>query len=458
MCDGGSPFFYLADTAWLLFNKLTEDDARKLFVDRSSKGFTVVQACVFRDLFKPNTANVAGVKPFASDDDMRAVRLNPDWVAHVVRVTKIAAEYGLTMGLLPTWGDKWNEHSNSAGPVIMDRASAREYCCGLSDALGECENVIWILGGDSPVRTQAEADTIRAMADGIRSGRSADHLISFHPEGQSSSAIFHSEPWLDFNAIQSSHFKPNFPNYLHIERLHAERPTKPVIDLEANYERIPMFLTAWHGLQPKMDVVFSAYDVRKAYYRSVLAGAAGHTYGCEPIRQVHRKGDKVHGAEGESMMTWDVALGEPGSGQLKLLKDTLLSRSYFTRTPAQELLRSYTQQPAWADPMGVGIPFAAQENTDPVSHIRVARCTNGSYLYVYMPVRQLLYLDVSGLASKHLRLTAHDPASGDVVDTFDFDMPRVEDTGATYATRVEDGMLFYVPRTDLDSFIIIDAI
>ena len=38
----GTPFFYLADTAWMLFNKLTEDEARALFKDRAAKGFTVV--------------------------------------------------------------------------------------------------------------------------------------------------------------------------------------------------------------------------------------------------------------------------------------------------------------------------------------------------------------------------------------------------------------------------------
>jgi hypothetical protein len=38
----GTPFFYLADTAWMLTNKLTEEEARRLFADRSAKGFTVI--------------------------------------------------------------------------------------------------------------------------------------------------------------------------------------------------------------------------------------------------------------------------------------------------------------------------------------------------------------------------------------------------------------------------------
>jgi hypothetical protein len=147
----GTPFFFLADTVWMLFNKLTEEEARSLFADRAAKGFTVIQSVVFRDLFQPNTPNVSGVRPFLDEADMRAGRMNPDWIQHVVRITCVAAEYGLVMGLLPTWGDKWNEHSNSAGPVVFDRTTGRRYCRSISDALGCCENVIWILGGDSPI-------------------------------------------------------------------------------------------------------------------------------------------------------------------------------------------------------------------------------------------------------------------------------------------------------------------
>ena len=133
--EDGAPFFYLADTVWMLFNKLKVHEARQLFEDRAKKGFTVIQSVIFRDLFTPNTANAYGITPFATEKDMYAVRMNPEWMDHVETLTSIAGEYGLTMGILPTWGDKWNEHSNSAGPVIMDMESARDYEKYLSDRL-----------------------------------------------------------------------------------------------------------------------------------------------------------------------------------------------------------------------------------------------------------------------------------------------------------------------------------
>ena len=454
----GSPFFYLADTAWLLFGKLTPDEADELFADRAAKGFTAVQACVFRDLFEPNTPNAAGVRPFATEEDMRAVRMDPAWLAFVVAVVRRAGERGLTMALLPTWGDKWNEHSNSAGPVIMDRDRARRYCRQVSDALAGCENVIWVLGGDSPIRSQADADTIAAMAEGLRAGGSADRLITFHPEGQDSTAALHAQPWLDVAATQSSHFRLNFPNYTHVERLFHARPIKPVIDLEANYEGIPLFATAWHGLQAPADAVFSAYDVRKSYHRAVLAGAAGHAYGAEPVRQVFRPGDRNHGAEGGPLPTWREGLALPGSSQLGLLKRELLGRSYVSRVPAQELVKPHRQMAAWADPLNVGIPSAVQTNTDPVARISAARCTEGSWIMAYMPVRQMLWLDVGGLASERLRLRVFDPETGALLDDRELDKPRAYSQPKYVPMHDEDGLLLYVPTRDLDTLFVVDAL
>ena len=42
--DQGKPFFWLADTAWELFHRLTRDEARRYFANRSQKGFNVIQA------------------------------------------------------------------------------------------------------------------------------------------------------------------------------------------------------------------------------------------------------------------------------------------------------------------------------------------------------------------------------------------------------------------------------
>lgn len=444
----GAPYFVLADTSWMLFGKLREEEIRRYFEDRSAKGFTTVQACVFRDLFEPNTPNAYGVRPFASDEDLHAARLNQDWIDYVLRMTKVAAEYGLVMALLPTWGDKWHPHSNSAGPVIMDRESGKRYCRTLSDAFGSCDNVIWVLGGDSPIRTTEHTAIIRSMAEGLREGKSGDRLITFYPPGIQSSAIFHSEEWLDFNVMQTGHHKLNTAGYLHIERYFNEPPFKPCFDMEANYEYMPMFSigekTSSGDLRTDsrpFAAAFSAYDVRKSLYRTVMAGAAGFSYGCEPIRQVHRKGDRVHVWADVDLPTWDEGLAAPGSSQVGFLVELLKARSYNTRVPAQELFVPYREAGAWADHLAIAMDTANQLNSDPAARISIARCTKGSYIMAYLPVRQMLTLDTSGIDSDRLQISIYDP----------------ENRMLQYEYEAENnGSVLIVPERDLDSFVVIE--
>ena len=422
----GTPFFYLADTAWMLVNKLTEAEARRLFEDRAAKGFTVIQAVVFRDLFEVNCPNVHGVRPFTDEADLYAAKLNPEWLELVVRITKAAAEYGLVMAWLPTWGDKWNEHSNSAGPVIMDESSAEVYGHDLSDALGECENVIWVVGGDSPIRTQAHANLVRAMARGIRSGGGGDRLITYHPCGRNTSAIFHSEAWLDINTMQSGHHALNTPNYRWIDSSYHTTPAKPCLDIESNYEWMPVGFGRQLAIEPEHRAFFDDYDVRRSLYRSVLAGAAGFTYGCDSIRQGYRPGDRCHAWDGRGIRTWEEGLAAPGSSQLQLLKRLLLERSYFTRVPARELLREPTDC-----------------ESDPVAHIAVARCSAGGYILVYLPIRQMLALDTSVLPAGRLRVSIYDPEACECRQIREIE---------------NEGIFRYIPQRRLDTLLVIDGI
>ncbi len=434
--DTGQPFFLLADTAWLLFNKLVETEVRQLFENRASKGFTVILSVVFRDLFTPNSPNAYGVTPFASEEDMRAVRMNPAWLENVQQVVKIAQEYDLFMGLLPTWGDKWNEHSNSAGPVIMDAPKANAYGRHLSDALSDCPNVIWVLGGDSPIQTQGHADIVHAIAAGIRSGGSGERLITFHPNDTSVSDSFHAADWLDFNAMQSGHARPNIADYNYVEHLYRLNPPKPCLNLESNYECSPMFLMLSEKDHPAEEPLYGAYDIRKCLYRSVLAGAAGFGYGCEPIRQMYRKGDRIHVYGRYAMPQWSEVLDAPGSSQLRHLVEQLQARSYFTRLPAQQLLLPLTSF------LGVGKDYSQQENRDAAAHIRVANCREGSYIMAYCPVRQPVCLDTRGLKGDTFEVLLFDPETGERTSHYDY-----ENTG-TFTV---------VPHRDLDTFIILDA-
>ena len=51
--ERGDPFFWLGDTGWLLFTKLTREEAEKYLEDRHQKGFNVVQVMVLQNVRKP---------------------------------------------------------------------------------------------------------------------------------------------------------------------------------------------------------------------------------------------------------------------------------------------------------------------------------------------------------------------------------------------------------------------
>ncbi|MEM8825010.1 MAG: DUF4038 domain-containing protein [Pseudomonadota bacterium] len=440
-------FFLLADTAWVLFGKLREEEIEQYFKDRASKGFKAVQACVFRDFFEPNTPNAYGERPFASEDDMQAVRLNPKWMDFVHRMIKRAEAHGLIVSLLPTWGDKWNRHSNSAGPVIMDAESGRAYCQFLSDELGDCPNLIWVLGGDSPILEQQHADIVRAMAEGIRAGASGGRPITFYPRGLETSAIFHSESWLSFNALQSSHYKPNVPGYLHVERFFQTTPTKPIVDMEANYEDAGMFVMGQRNERQCFSSThlawlprFSAWDVRKAFWRTTLAGAAGFTYGHEAIRQVHREGDRVHAWDDEQSKVWSDCLDAPAAKQVSWGAKWLSELDRESLRPAQDLFQPLNSEGAWPDRLNVGIPFAGQRNEDPAARVSVAASDAGEWIIVYTPVRSIVTLDTSRVPGDRLEVIVMDPEACSEARRFD--------QRNSHELRV-------VPDRDLDSVILV---
>jgi len=126
--EDGTPFFYLGDTGWELFHRLNKEETEKYLENRRSKGFTVIQAVVLAEVDGLNTPNMEGNKPLIDNDPLKP---NEAYFAHVDWVIKKAAEKGIFIGLLPTWGDKWNKKWG-AGPEIFNSENARAWgkCLG----------------------------------------------------------------------------------------------------------------------------------------------------------------------------------------------------------------------------------------------------------------------------------------------------------------------------------------
>ena len=54
MHESGKPFFWLGDTAWMLFQKLNLDETALYIKNRAQKGFNVIQAVIIHQITDAN--------------------------------------------------------------------------------------------------------------------------------------------------------------------------------------------------------------------------------------------------------------------------------------------------------------------------------------------------------------------------------------------------------------------
>ena len=235
----GAPFFWLGDTAWELFHRLTREEAGLYLEKRRAQGFTVIQAVALAEFDGLRTPNPYGDLPLR---DLDPARPNDAYFRHVDWIVDQAAGKGLCIGLLPTWGDKVVRDAWGTGPVVFDEANARAYGLWLGRRYGRRQNVAWILGGDRPAvwRDQTDYRPIwRAMASGIDEGSGGGALMTYHPcggETNRSSRHLHGEGWLDVHMMQSGHGEGrDVPVWRWAEADYALDPPRPVLDGEPNY-------------------------------------------------------------------------------------------------------------------------------------------------------------------------------------------------------------------------------
>ncbi len=383
---GDRPFFWLGDTAWELFHRLSREDAAHYFAERRRQGFTLVQAVALAEFDGLDTPNRYGVTPFEDRDPDRPVEAYWSFVDELV---DMAGAHDLYMGLLPTWGDKVTSMWG-IGPAIFDVENARRYGAWLGRRYRDRRHMVWILGGDRPaVREGNDFRPIwRAMAAGIRAGVDGPALLTYHPNGGlSSTEWLHDEPWLDVNMMQSGHGGGHdVPVWDMIEHDYRLDPAKPVLDGEPNYEDHPV--KPWPTWDPSTGY-YRDDDVRRQLYRSVFAGACGVTYGHHSIWQFWTpERDPINHPD----RAWQAALIRPGAEQVGRLRRLIESRPMLSRVPDQSLL--------------------AEDTGSGGAHAQATRDTNGSYAFVFVPDGRPIAVAVDALSGSRLRATWYDPRTG----------------------------------------------
>ena len=380
----GKPFFWLADTAWELFHRLNREEAIRYLEKRQSQGFNVIQAVALAELDGLRTPNPYGEVPLVNENPTTP---NPAYFEHVDFIIDQAAQLGMYIALLPTWGDKVFKAGWGTGPEIFTVENARIYGRWIGNRYKDRENIIWIIGGDrTPREKSTDVKIWQSMAAGVAEGFGGNEkaLMSFHPQPRDpggSSTWFHEDKWLDFNMHQTGHCPKN--TYLNITHDYQLSPVKPVIDGEPMYEEHPIcFKASENGYS-------MARDIRRIMYWNVFAGAFGQTYGCHDIWQMYDQDrDGINGP----LRPWHKALDLPMAHQVRHLKNLMLSRPFLSRIPDQSLIRTDQQ--------------------DGVDYVIATRDENGEYAMIYFPTGKNVLLDLKNLQGDEFKTWWYDPRTG----------------------------------------------
>jgi hypothetical protein len=368
--SNGKPFFYMADTAWHLFNKLSREEADLYLETRAAQGFTVIQAeanARFR-------ADRYGNQTFVDNDPTRP---NEEFFENVDYMVRKANSLGMYVAFVPL-DSRWagNGTFNEENVYAYGKFLGRRY----ADA-----KIIWVLGGDIAGDKGAGVAMWRELAYGITRGaanRDASKVtLTFHPiYNRRASEWFANDQWLDFDAFQSGH-GVNVANYNAITTMYNRSPKRPVMDMESGYEGIPAGIVAGN---PRL----TDHDVRKGAYWSLFAGSLGVQYGHHNVWQFVTSPSTRNLGTGH----WRDSLETPGANSMSVLRRLMLSRPALGRTPDQSML--------------VGANYGGGD------HIRAVRGGDRSYAMVYTAGGKAVTVDLNKLSGSQVEARWYNPRKG----------------------------------------------
>lgn len=387
----GTPFFWQGDIAWLLLQRMSREEMRTYFGNRKAKGFNVVQ-CAFLQFYSDK--NVYGDSAYLAKDitlpsrttgNEPADSVQYDFWDHADYAVQLAAENGIYLAIVPVWGQLVKRDST------LTKEKAEKFAADLAGHFNHQPNIIWLNGG--AIQGDIRPDIWEAIGSTIKKN-APDQLMTFHPFGRTqSSTWFHGASWLDFNMYVSGHRnyeQDNTPkrfgedNWRYVLEDVARSPVKPTIDGESSFESTPQ------GLHDHSQPYWNAGDVRRFAYWSVFAGAFGHTYGQNTVRQVYKKG--VNKPESGARLSFHEALDDTGSFQMKYLKNLILSRPYFER---------------------VNNGQAVVDNGERYDRILV--CQGKSYLFAYTFTGRSFTLQAGMITGSSVKAWWYNPRNGTVI-------------------------------------------
>lgn len=366
----GTPFFWLADTAW---NGVLKSDAKSwdtYLKERAAKGFNVIQWVTAQWLGW--RGDELGRTVFSGREH---ISVDPDFCRQMDERVDALNEHGFISAPVLLWAAVWNEKEAMENPGVSLPEDQAILLARYFVARWGAHQTVWLLNGDGEYRAE-KAEKWKRIGRAVFA-YSPNRLATLHPQGLNWIASeFRHESWFSFVGYQSCHFVTTEAYRWHVADSPATdwktEPLRPIIDLEPQYESYQRYPVSHET---------NAHAVRRAAYWSVLVSPpAGVTYGGSGIWPWALKQEPPMGHPGSPVdPPWREAIKYPGSMERKYLTELFTSLEWWRLRPAPELL---AEQPGTQDPR---------------KFIAVAKAQGAAWALAYIPEGGRIALQTEGL-------------------------------------------------------------
>ncbi len=357
--NDGTPFFWLACTAWNGALKSTDEEWKYYLNQRRANNYNVIQLVTTE--WRGCDKNAEGLTAI---EGTGYIQIHPEFFKRMDQKIDEANAKGLLVSPVVLW----------ALPNGQGRHLSPGYSLPLEEAVllakyivarYQGNQVVWTLGGDGRYYDDQE---VKWKEIGRRVFNDIDHApVTLHPHGSSwIGDIYDQEDWYNLMGYQSSHNNGervvNWINKGPMAEMWSKLKPMPYINMEPNYEEIGFRITA--------------KDLRYASYWSIFATPiAGVTYGANGIWPWLAEGEKILNHKDKGGVTgWRKSLDFPGSIQMGYLAEFFQNMEWWKFYPASDLL---AQQPG---------------NTTFNHWISVLKKDDNSEILVYIPEKSTVTL------------------------------------------------------------------
>ncbi len=321
--NDGTPFFWLACTAWNGALKSTDEEWEHYLNQRKANHYNVIQLVTTE--WRGCDKNAEGLTAI---EGTGYIRVHPEFFKRIDQKIDEANAKGLVVSPVVLW----------ALPFGEGRQLSPGYTLPLEEAVllakyivarYQGNQVVWALGGDGKYYDDQE---VKWKEIGRRVFNDIDHApVTLHPHGSSwVGELFAQEDWYGLMGYQSSHNNgPGVVNWINkgpMTQMWSKLKPMPYINMEPNYEEIGFKITA--------------EDVRNASYWSIFATPiAGVTYGANGVWPWLQPGERILNHSDKGGVTgWRKSIEFPGSLQMGYLAEFIRKLEWWNLFPANEIL------------------------------------------------------------------------------------------------------------------------